>query len=181
MKKMKKTIKLMIALFAIVLLGTGCSENYSNADKIGTITSFAKTGVIFKSYEGHLNVTQTGMNSSTGFDFSIDNDHEPDGIIAKLDSASSNGWKVKILYHQTNGWNWFGNRGHTNCFVTDIQILDKNFDDPFGIKQGNKNGNHFAKDTAYMIMLTPADLKPKTVVPITLATDTTSTPVFLKK
>ena len=176
---MKKTINLILALFAVVLLGTGCSENYSKADKIGTITSFAKTGHFFKSYEGHLNVTQTGMNSAgTGFDFSIDNDNEPEGLVAKIDSASNNGWKVKLMYHQTNGWNWFSNRGHTDFFITDIQIMDKNFDDPFGIKQGNKStSNHFGnKDTVYFIMINPADLKVKPIVK-----DTIKLPSYLKK
>lgn len=68
---MKKYI--LIALVSASLMLQSCSENYSNGERI---TQFSKTGRIWKSYEGYLNVTQTGMNSSIPFDFSIDNDHE---------------------------------------------------------------------------------------------------------
>ena len=51
------------------LLFVGCSENYSNGERIGLVTQFSKRGMIWKTYEGHLNITQTGMNSADGFDF----------------------------------------------------------------------------------------------------------------
>ena len=71
---MKKYIS--FALLAAIFALPGCSENYSNGERIGVVTQFSNTGVIWKSHEGHLNVTQTGMNSSVPFDFSIDNDNE---------------------------------------------------------------------------------------------------------
>ena len=116
---MKKII-LFISVILTVFL-TSCSENYSNGERIGLITQFSKSGLVWKSWEGHLNLTQTGMNSSsmTPFDFSVDNDNEPFGLVAKLDSAARFGWKVKLVYHQTFGWNWFSNRGETNHFVTE--------------------------------------------------------------
>lgn len=119
---MKKLFFLAIA--AVVL--TSCSENYSNGERVGLVTQFSKTGIVWKSWEGHLNMTQTGMNSSTPFDFSIDNDKEDPLVIARLDSAANLGWKVKITYHETAGKNWFKNRGETDHFVNDVQVLDKN-------------------------------------------------------
>src|SRR5437899_2949909 len=115
--------KLSLALITIVSL-ISCSENYSNGERIGLITQFSKTGAFWKSWEGHLNMTQTGMNSSTPFDFSIDNDNEPEGLAKTLDSAAQFGWKVKIIYHETMGKNWFGNRGNTDHFVSKCEILD---------------------------------------------------------
>lgn len=118
----------MKKLIAIIIIGitlSSCSENYSNGERIGMITQFSKTGALWKSWEGHLNVTQTGMNSSVPFDFSIDNDKEDTAVINKLDSAANYGWKVKLIYHQTNGKNWFENRGETNHFVTTVQVLDR--------------------------------------------------------
>lgn len=153
MKKVK--FMQLIGLFSILLLATSCSENYSNGERIGTITQFSKTGIIWKSYEGHLNVTQTGMNSSTGFDFSIDNDNEPEGIVSKLDSAANAGWKVKLVYHEVKGWNWFSNRGSTNHFVSDVIILDKAFNDPFGNKS-NTEYSEKSVDTIYFV-ITPSD------------------------
>ena len=118
-----------IALFTIIaLMFTSCTENYSNGERIGMITQFSKTGLVFKTHEGHLNLTQTGMNSSSTkpFDFSVDRDNEDDKVVAILDSAATYGWKVKIKYHEVFGWNWFNNRGETDHFVSDVQILDRN-------------------------------------------------------
>lgn len=120
----------MIASMSLML--TSCSENYSNGERIGVITQFSETGLFFKSWEGHLNTTQTGMNSSVPFDFSIDNDAPDQQVISTLDSAALNGWKIKLVYHQVKGWNWFQNRGNTDHFVTEVQVLDRNFgNNPF--------------------------------------------------
>ena len=121
-----KTIKLITISILLVIFGTSCSENYSNGERIGLITQFSQTGIIWKSWEGHLNMTQTGMNSSTPFDFSIDNDSEDANLVKSLDSAANFGWKVKIVYHETAGKNWFDNRGQTSHFVTKMQVLDRN-------------------------------------------------------
>lgn len=126
----KQTIKLLSTLFIILLL-TSCSENYSNGERIGVITQFSKSGIIWKSHEGHLNVTQTGMNSSVPFDFSVDNDNEPEGVITILDSAAQHGWKVKLIYHETFGWNWLNNRGSTDHFISKVEVLEKNFGNMF--------------------------------------------------
>ena len=56
-----KSIKfLMLALVATMLM-TSCSQNYSNGERVGMITKFTKKGIVWKSWEGHLNATQTGM------------------------------------------------------------------------------------------------------------------------
>lgn len=128
----------------------GCSENYSNGERIGVITQFSLTSQWFKSHEGHLNVTQTGMNSSVPFDFSIDNDNEPPGIVSILDSAAQHGWKVKLIYHETNGKNWFSNRGETNHFVTKVEILEKNFGNYFNGSNSSGDNRASVKDTIYV-------------------------------
>ncbi|MDF3078096.1 MAG: hypothetical protein K0S09_1985 [Sphingobacteriaceae bacterium] len=123
---MKKYI--LPALLVASLMVQSCSENYANGERIGLVTQFSRAGVIWKSWEGHLNLTQTGMNSSSNvpFDFSIDNDNERPELVKKIDSAAQFGWKVKLVYHETVGKNWFSNRGETNHFVSDVQVLDKN-------------------------------------------------------
>jgi len=80
-----KRVLTILSLSALVL--TSCSENYSNGERIGVITQFSKTGVVWKSHEGHLNVTQTGMNSSVPFDFSIDNDNEDPSLVKMIDNT----------------------------------------------------------------------------------------------
>jgi hypothetical protein len=159
-----KNVRNLIILAAIVLIGGFfllATENLSNGERIGTVTQFSLSGRYCKSHEGHLNVTQTGMNSSTGFDFSVDRDNEPAGVVALLDSAANNGWKVKVVYHEVRGYNWFHNRGNTNHFITQVIVLDRHFDDPFGNKNGNTNANSNNNtgrviDTIY-IVITPSD------------------------
>jgi hypothetical protein len=69
------------------------------------------------------------MNSSVPFDFSIDNDQPDTKNIAQLNSAAQYGWKVKLVYHETAGKNWFHNRGETSHFITKVEVLERNFDD----------------------------------------------------
>lgn len=133
-------MKKILALLLGIVLFTSCSENYSNGERIGVVTQFSKTGVVWKSNEGHLNVTQTGMNSSVPFDFSIDNDSEAPSLTATIDSAAQFGWKVKLIYHQTFGKNWLSNRGETDHFVTECEVLEKNFGNAFNGK-GNGTGS----------------------------------------
>ena len=121
-----KNLPYLIFYLLICLFFTSCSENYSNGERIGLVTQFSESGLIFKTWEGHLNLTQTGMNSSVPFDFSVDRDDENPRVIATLDSAATFGWKVKLVYHETFGWNWFNNRGETDHFITRVDVLDKN-------------------------------------------------------
>jgi len=146
---MKKLFLITTAFISIVL--TSCSENYSNGERIGVITQFSETGLIWKSWEGHLNVTQTGMNSSVPFDFSIDNDAPDESVIKTLDSAAQYGWKVKLIYHQVAGWNWFKNRGETNHFINKVEVLERNFGDIFnGNQQPKAVGG--TRDTIYVVI-----------------------------
>ena len=121
-----KTIKFIFFAIGLATFMTSCTENYSNGERIGMITKFSEKGLVYDSWEGTLNTTQTGMNSAEPFEFSVDNDVNDPVVISTLDSAATNGWKVKIKYHQTFGKNWLGNRGETNFFVKEVVVLDKN-------------------------------------------------------
>jgi hypothetical protein len=145
---MKYLTKALTALFALAI--TSCSENYSNGERIGVITQFSNTGLIWKTHEGHLNVTQTGMNSSVPFSFSIDRDHEDPAVIKTLDSAADQGWKVKLIYHETAGKNWFENRGITDHFITKVEVLDKNMASLFNNKNQQVTGHVI--DTVYIVI-----------------------------
>jgi hypothetical protein len=144
-------MKKLLAIASVSLMLTSCTENYSNGERIGVITQFSETGLIWKSWEGHLNVTQTGMNSSVPFDFSIDNDSPDQKVIKTLDSAAQYGWKVKLVYHETAGKNWLSNRGETNHFITKVEVLEKNFGKAFnGSTQSERTGRII--DTIYVVI-----------------------------
>jgi hypothetical protein len=147
---MKKLIFMALGVAALSL--QSCSENYSNGERIGVITQFSKTGLVWKSHEGHLNVTQTGMNSSVPFDFSIDNDAEDLKVVALLSSAAQFGWKVKLVYHEVAGYNWFANRGNTNHFVTKVEVLEKNFGNMFNGSTNNEVVTGHVIDTIYVVL-----------------------------
>ena len=147
-----KTIKFICLSLGLALVMTSCTENYSNGERIGMITKFSQKGLVFDSWEGTLNTTQTGMNSAQPFEFSVDNDVNDPKTIAALDSAATYGWKVKIKYHQTFGKNWFNNRGETNFFVNEVQVLDK---DPIGNMFGDRTAaptGGRVVDTIYVVI-----------------------------
>jgi len=107
---------------------SSCTENYSNGHRIGTINKFSKSGLMCKSWEGHMNLTQTGMTSTAAdFPFSLDNDNEPIDLAKTIDSAMNFGWKVELNYHEVYFKNWFSNRGSTDYFVTQCKVIDRNF------------------------------------------------------
>jgi hypothetical protein len=121
---MKNFKYLSLILTAIIAVTFSSCENYSNGERVGFVTQFSKTGAVWKSWEGHLNMTQTGMNTSQAWDFSIDNDNEDTAVITQLNNALQYGYLVKLTYHEVYMKNWFGNRGLTNDFVTNCQIID---------------------------------------------------------
>ncbi len=161
-----KNIARQFLVWAVIIIGLPVaifyligSENYSNGERIGLVTQFSKRGVMFKSWEGHLNITQTGMNSADGFDFSLD---RKSGLTENseklLDSSATYGWKVKLIYHQTFLRNWFSYRGETNYFIDSVIVLDKSFSSNVnnGASAGNSGNSGRVVDTVY-IVITPSD------------------------
>ena len=138
---MGHTLLIFSIILCMVLLQS-CKENYSNGEKVGNLIEFTQKGVIYDSWEGRLNMTQTGMNTSgEPFSFSFDNDRDDqDSIIYLMKQAQVEGWKLKIRYHEVWGFkNVFYNRGETNYFVDGVTVLDKDFANPLrqlGQQQG---------------------------------------------
>lgn len=151
---MKKFIVL-----CFVMLITACSNNYANGERIGMITQFSKTGMVWDSWEGQLNMTQTGMNSSGEFYFSLDNDKPElqDRLIPILDSAVHYGWKVSLHYTEVLGFNKLWNRGKTSYFVDKVVVLDRNQMNIFNKDakvSSNKKDTVFIghRDTVYVVI-----------------------------
>lgn len=131
-RHMGHTLLIFSIILCMVLLQS-CKENYSNGEKVGNLIEFTQKGVIYDSWEGRLNMTQTGMNTSgEPFSFSFDNDRDDqDSIINLMKQAQVEGWKLKIRYHEVWGFkNVFYNRGETNYFVDGVTVLDKDFANP---------------------------------------------------
>ena len=145
--------KLQLLALAVLLASTltSCKEHYSDGEKVGTLIEFAKSGLIWDSWDGRLNLTQTGMNTAgEPFQFSFDNDRTgQDSLINLMQQAQVEGWKIKIKYHRVMGWNWFENRGRSDYFVDDVVVLDKNFANIMRQQQG---GGGRVVDTVYVVI-----------------------------
>ena len=148
---MRKTVKYVVGIILICMLLVSCKERYSVGEKVGTLTEFAKSGLIWDSWDGRLNLTQTGMNTAgEPFEFSFDNDrNDQDSLISLFQQAQVEGWKIKIKYQRVMGWNWFENRGRFDYFVDDVEILDKNF---ANVMRGNSNVQGHVIDTVYVVI-----------------------------
>jgi hypothetical protein len=150
---MKK--RLLLMLLGGVMVLQSCTENYSNGEKVGNLIEFTRKGLIWKSWEGRLNLTQTGMNTSgEPFSFSFDNDRDDQqALIDLMKQAQVEGWKLKIRYHEVAGWNWFSNRGETDYFVDSVEVLDKNFAKPLG-RTGAAGSDRQGRvvDTIYVVI-----------------------------
>ena len=151
---MKTNKKILLFALAIMTLATGCKERYSEGEKVGNLIEFTKKGVFWDSWEGRLNMTQTGMNTSGDpFSFSLDNDRtDQDSLVQLLYQAQSEGWKVKIKYHETWGpfVNFWMNRGETDYFVDDVIVLDKDFANVAKRLTGDREGR--VVDTIYVVI-----------------------------
>lgn len=151
--------KLIFLLSIVTIFLTSCSNNYSNGERIGTVNKLSKKGLVWETWEGHLNITQTGMTSTDGWDFSIDRDNQPEGLVASLDSAAEYGWKVKLTYHEVTGFNWFGNRGSTDYFVTKMEVLNRDFTDPLHLKNEQPKSTGKVVDTIYVVIVPKEKIK----------------------
>jgi hypothetical protein len=123
---MKKSLT-SIGFFALILIlfamaFSGCSENYSNGKRVGYLIKFSQKGVMFKTWEGEMNLTQSGM-ATNNFEFSVDADGDYSLVDSALAVALNTGKKIEVSYHQVWGFvNVFGTRGETSYFVTDVKF-----------------------------------------------------------
>lgn len=120
-------MKYLFVFVSLSILFPSCCCQSSKNKCIGYVTHFGKSGIIWKSNEVQVNMSQTGMTSTANeLDVSVDNDNEDSAIINKLDSAATYGWKVEIAYRQTFGSNFMCNRGETAKFITSVTVLERN-------------------------------------------------------
>lgn len=102
-----------VLLVLLVLGGTvggclkcanGCDDGYSDGDRAGTVCKFSRKGVVWKSWEGELNLG--GMSTDANghmvvnvWQFTV---VDP-AMIAKVQSAVASGHRVRMHYRQW--WN----------------------------------------------------------------------------
>ena len=153
-----KRITYYLAASAVVLmiLCSSCKEDYSVGEKVGNLIEFTQKGVIWDSWEGRMNMTQTGMNTSgEPFSFSFDNDRNDDAhqqqLIELMKQAQVEGWKIKVRYHEVWGAkNVLCNRGETDYFIDSVEVLDRDFAKP--LKNLGNQAQGRVVDTIFVVI-----------------------------
>lgn len=120
---MKNFVIFLVVVFLLLLGGTYfvMNANFSEGVRSGVIMKISKTGVLFKTNEGQLNIGGFDQTSDVGvsnvWEFSVI-DQE---VLEDLNNAMDNSQRVKLLYHEkyvTLPW-----RGYTKYFVYEVQEL----------------------------------------------------------
>ncbi len=123
-QRILKRIGVGIVLLAIAVFIFLMMANYSTGVRAGVPTKFSKKGVIFKTWEGTLNIG--GLTNSpegvipTTWDFTVRRSRKD--VAEKLNQAMIESRRVKLLYHEKYvRFFWMGD---TKYFVYDVQLLD---------------------------------------------------------
>ena len=121
---LRRLVMIAVALF-ILLMFFFYYGNYSSGYRAGVTTKISKKGVIFKTYEGTLNVgglTNTSDGTiPTTWDFSVRSSDQE--VLDKIDQAIQNSQRVKLLYKEKYVKLFW--RGDTKYFVYDVEIIDE--------------------------------------------------------
>lgn len=93
----------IIGLFIVMFLVKiqGFMPDYSDGERSGTIYKISHKGMIFKSFEGEMNLggmaaDANGQAIVNKFDFSVTNTD----VVKQIEEASKNGKRVTLKYHQ---------------------------------------------------------------------------------
>jgi len=126
MSKFMSVLKRIGIILLLLLIGVMVFlnlANFSTGFRAGVPTKLSKKGVIFKTWEGQLNVG--GLTNSaegaipTQWDFTIK--ASADSVVSKIDKAILEGKRVKLLYQEKYvRFFWFGD---TKYFVYDVEVL----------------------------------------------------------
>jgi len=126
---MRKTIIWIVGIILVLALGWITFlyfGTYSEGVRAGTIIKLSRKGVVFKTWEGQLNIQSFGAVDSKNslsetFNFSIEKDQEQ--LIKELQEVSLSGERVNLHYierYRTLPW-----RGSTRYFITKIERSNK--------------------------------------------------------
>ena len=122
-KVFRKLTLIIIGLFVLIMLFFYYA-NYSSGYRAGVPTKISHKGVVFKTYEGTLNVgglTNTNDGTiPTTWDFSVRSSNPE--VLDKIDLAIQNSHKVKLLYREKYVKLFW--RGDTKYFVYDVEIIE---------------------------------------------------------
>jgi len=114
-------VVVLIAVFAFLYFGS-----YSSGTQAGVVMKIQKKGIIFKTWEGRLDMGTVGKSKSSElgtkiFEFSI-NSSDTD-LIKKLEEVQLSGERVNLGFEQK--YMFFPWQGETKYFATSVQASEK--------------------------------------------------------
>ncbi len=115
---------ILIGFFAFMYFGI-----YDEGVRAGTVLRISKKGIVFKTYEGQLNLESFGALKGTTpfaetFDFSVAKKNPE--VVRELEAVALSGERVNLHYvKRYMGFPW---RGETRYFITQVERAgERNF------------------------------------------------------
>ena len=97
-----KKILIGIAVVLVLAFSYFLFGSYSEGERAGTVSKLSRKGVVFKTFEGQLNLGglsgETGSPASSLWSFSVGG--SADEITKQLDEALLNGRRVRLFYKE---------------------------------------------------------------------------------
>ena len=123
-RRIARVVLVAILVFAISFLCLAYWGVYDEGVRAGTVLRISKKGMIFKTYEGQLNVETFGAIKGAhpimeAFDFSVSNEDER--VIKDLESVALSGERVNL--HYVSRYVAFPWRGDTKYFIVRVERL----------------------------------------------------------
>jgi hypothetical protein len=127
--KVKRTTKKVVKVIVIVVVVGGAAwfslmywGTYDEGVRAGNVLRISKKGMLFKTYEGQLNLQTFGALKGTNpimeaFDFSVESDDEQ--VIKDLEAVALSGERVNL--HYVKRYATFPWRGDTKYFITKVE------------------------------------------------------------
>ncbi|HEX5171313.1 MAG TPA: hypothetical protein VFW11_19185 [Cyclobacteriaceae bacterium] len=129
--RVKKTTKKIFRIVLIILVVGGIGifsfyywGVYDEGVRAGTVLRISKKGILFKTYEGQLNLSTFGALRGASpimeaFDFSVENSEEK--VLEDLEEVALTGERVNL--HYIKRYIIFPWRGDTKYFIVEVERL----------------------------------------------------------
>ena len=123
-KKVLGTIVLIVVVAGIAIFSFWYWAVYDEGVRAGNVLRISKKGMLFKTYEGQLNLQTFGALKGTNpimesFDFSVESDDEE--VIKDLQEVALTGERVNL--HYIKRYKIFPWRGDTKYFITRVERM----------------------------------------------------------
>jgi hypothetical protein len=125
-RRVVKVILVSVVILAIAFLCLSYWGVYDEGVRAGTVLRISKKGMIFKTYEGQLNVQTFGAIKGANpimeaFDFSVSAADED--VVKTLQQVSLSGERVNL--HYVARYAAFPWRGDTKYFITKVERVEQ--------------------------------------------------------